>query len=198
MNAINWKRIPYIVLIFAAITSIINWFFSEQTFTLGFVLDCIGKSATVITFFSWIFCQYAWKWKFLRKWLVKVPNLNGEWEGILKSNWINPDTQSELPSQDITLKIKQSLFRVKCTLTTGESTSHSIKAGFIIDDDTDECELIYTYQNDPQQILQDRSRIHYGTAVIKVNEEKNGIEFRGFYFTSRETSGILYLPTQIK
>ena len=189
MNAIKWNRALYILLGIAAITSGICWLLGDQKFTFNFVLECIGTSVTVITAISWFFCNVAWKWSLFRKWLVLVPDLNGKWTGTLISDWVNPDTNNKLPPIDWTLTIKQSLFRISCVLKTGESSSCSITSTFMIDPDNQVCRLVYTYQNDPAQTIQDRSRIHYGTAMLDVKEEDRSVVLDGSYFTGRNTSG---------
>lgn len=198
MNAIKWDRVLYILLVIATLTSVICWFMGDQVFTLGFVADCIGTSVTVITVFSWFFCNVAWKWKMFRKWLVLVPNLNGSWRGKLISDWINPETNSKLAPIDATLSIKQSLFRTSCVMKTGESGSRSIASAFIIEPDNQICKLVYTYQNDPNQTIQDRSRIHYGTAMLDVNVTGQSIVLDGSYFTGRNTSGQMIFMYEAK
>ena len=189
MNAIKWNRALYILLGIAAITSGICWMLGDQKFTFNFVLECIGTSVTVITAISWFFCNVAWKWKIFRKWLVLVPDLNGCWSGTLISDWIDPETKRSVPPIDATLSIKQSLFRTSCVLKTGESSSRSIASAFIIEPDNQVCKLVYTYQNDPDQTIQDRSRIHYGTVMLDIKAENQSVVLVGSYFTGRKTSG---------
>lgn len=189
MNAIKWNRVLYILLVIAAITSVICWFVGDQLFSLSFVADCIGTSVTVITVISCFFCNVAWKWKIFRKWLVLVPDLNGCWSGKLISDWIDPETKRPVQPIDATLSIKQSLFRTSCVLKTGESSSRSIASAFIIEPDNQVCKLVYTYQNDPDQTIQDRSRIHYGTAMLDIKAAGQSVVLDGSYFTGRKTSG---------
>ena len=189
MNVIKWDKAIYIVLGIAAITSVGNWFISDQVFSFKFVLNCISASVTTITLASYFFCNKAWKWKIFRKWLVVIPDLNGIWEGTLISDWINPETGKRLDPIKATLTIKQSLFRTSCILTTGESSSRSIESGLIVDPDSQLCRLVYTYQNDPDQTIQERSRIHYGTAMLTVQGTGTVTSLNGSYFTGRHTSG---------
>lgn len=189
MNAIKWNRALYMLLGIVALTSVVKWFVGEQQFTFKFIMDCIGTSATVITAISCVFCKTAWKWGIFRNWLIMVPDLNGAWEGVLESDWIDPDTNEKIAPINATLTIRQTLFRVSCVLVTGESSSRSISSEFIIDPDSETCKLVYTYQSDPNQILQDRSRIHYGTAVLNVKGTPANKLLDGDYWTGRRTSG---------
>ena len=65
-----------------------------------------------------------------------------------------------------------------------ESTSNSVTAG--IEKVNNEQQLIYTYLNTPKAELQDRSAIHYGTAMLCVDDSK---KLTGNYYTSRSTRG---------
>ena len=189
MNAIKWNRALYMLLGIAALTSMIKWFVGDQQFTFKFVMDCIGTSSTVITVISCVFCQTAWKWEIFRNWLIVVPDLSGVWEGVLESDWIDPDTNKKIAPIKAMLVIRQTLFRVSCLLTTGESSSRSITSEFIIDMDSQTCKLVYTYQSDPSQILQHKSRIHYGTAVLNIKDTPTNKLLDGNYWTGRCTSG---------
>ncbi len=191
MNAINWKRALYIVLVLAAIISSINWFLGDRSFTFGFVMDCIGKASTVVATIAAFFCKIAWKSKLFRNWLVLIPNINGVWNGKLQSDWVDPTTNEKSPPIDVVLTIKQSLFKTSCMLNTNESSSHSITSAFLIDPESQVCRLIYAYQNDPKQTLQNQSRIHYGTAMLDVKDNNNVISLEGNYFTGRGSSGYM-------
>ncbi len=191
MNAINWKRALYIVLVLAAIISSINWFLGDRSFTFGFVMDCIGKASTVVAAIAVFFCKIAWKSKLFRNWLVLIPNINGVWNGKLQSDWVDPTTNEKFPPIDVVLTIKQSLFKTSCMLNTNESSSHSITSAFLIDPESQVCRLIYAYQNDPKQTLQNQSRIHYGTAMLDVKDNNNVISLEGNYFTGRGSSGYM-------
>lgn len=189
MNAVKWNRVLYIILVIAAVTSLICWYTGDQIFTGGFVKNCIGSSVTVITVLSWFFCNVAWKWEFFKGWLVLVPNLNGCWTGKIVSNWVDPETDEKLLPIDATLTIKQSLFKTSCVLETKESSSYSIASGFIIEPDNQVCQLVYTYRNNPSLTIQDRSSIHYGTAMLDIKEKNSTTVLYGSYWTGRESSG---------
>lgn len=189
MNAVKWNRVLYVILGIAALTSTIMWFLGDKEFTFGFIVDCIGTSVTVITAVSCGFCKVAWKWGIFRNWLVIVPDLSGTWDGVLESDWIDPDTKEKTAPINSMLTIRQTLFRVSCVLVTGESSSRSISSEFVFDQDAQTCKLIYTYQSDPNQILQAKSRIHYGTAVLNVKGTSANRLLDGDYWTGRRTSG---------
>ena len=118
-----------------------------------------------------------------------IPDLNGVWKGGRDSDWVNPETNEKLPTIPAKLTIKQTLFNISCVLETKESSSRSLIANFVIDSDNQKSQLVYTYQNDPHQTIQDRSRIHYGTAILNIKKKNNGMLLEGIYWTGRNTSG---------
>ena len=188
MNSIKWKMALYIILFIVTGVSLVNWVFSNQIFTFQFIIDCIEKSVTIISILSVIFCKWIWKWKVFKNWLVVIPDLNGKWTGVLSSNWVDSTTEEKISSKITTLIIKQSLFKTSCVVKTDESTSYSILSEFWIDEDNQILRLVYTYQNEPRQNVQSRSRIHFGTAVLDINLGENE-KLEGYYWTNRNSSG---------
>lgn len=65
-----------------------------------------------------------------------------------------------------------------------ESHSNSITA--VIENVNNEKQLIYTFINTPKAELQDGSAIHFGTAMLCIDDPKR---IRGNYYTSRLTRG---------
>lgn len=198
MNAIKWKNALFAVLGIAALVSNNKLVVGDRIFTIGFVFDCIGKSATSITVLSGLFCTYMWKLKIFQKWLVLIPDLNGIWNGRIDSDWINPETNEKPPTISAKLTIKQTLFKISCVLETKESSSCSLIANFVMDSDNQKNQLVYTYQNDPKQTIQNRSRIHYGTAILNIKRKKNSMLLEGDYWTGRNTSGSMSFSGQRK
>lgn len=198
MNAIKWKSALYIILGLTTLVSVTNWFISGQQFTVKFVIDCFSKSVTLITIVVGLFCSHLWKLKWFQKWLVLIPNLNGKWTGYICSNWINKETGEKIPPIFTTLNIKQSLFKTSCVIQTGESKSHSILSSFWIDEDNQILKLTYTYRNEPDLNIQDRSRMHYGTVILDINIRNGGYVLEGSYWTSRNTCGQLAFSCQEK
>ncbi|GGC97744.1 hypothetical protein [Enterococcus wangshanyuanii] len=154
---------------------------NERNFT--FLLDCFSASVTICSLVSVLFCSYLWKLKIFKSWFVQIPNLNGTWEGTLIPTW------EDSKPIGITLKIKQSLFKISCVMTTDESKSESISCNYIIDEDNQQNKLTYTYINIPKSVHRNRSAIHYGSVILEI--EKNTL--RGSYWTDRKTIGDIEL-----
>lgn len=197
MNVIKWKNVLYIVLCLSAITSIFTWFVGEKVLSIGFVIECIGNSSTIIGVATPIFCLKLWKYKIFQGWLVLIPDLNGIWQGTIKSNWINSETNQKIAPIETRLYIKQSLFKISCVLKTSESTSRSIVASFVIEPENQVEKLAYIYQNDSSQKFRDKSPIHYGTTSLDIIKNKDNIKLIGSYWTDRNTSGDLEFNKKI-
>ena len=67
---------------------------------------------------------------------------------------------------------------------TNESSSNSITA--TIETINNEKQLVYTYLNTPRAEIQNRSAIHYGTAMLKVDDSKH---ITRNYYTTRLSRG---------
>jgi len=135
-----------------------------------------------------IFIAWAWKFKIFYPWLVPFPNLAGDWEGTIKSNW----KEKALEPIPIEVSITQNFFNVQVRIKTKESRSYSIGASFDIDNERGFQQLFYTYLNTPKAGVRERSEIHYGSTIL------NFVGFKvtkmdGEYWTDRETTGEITL-----
>lgn len=131
-----------------------------------------------------------WKFPWFKGWLVMVPNLNGTWEGLLKSDWVNPETNEGIGPITSVLVVKQSLFGMSCVVRTGEMTSYSISAGIERDQNSHIEKLVYTYLSEPKPGVSERSAIHHGTSVLEFGTSPVW-SLSGRYFTERNTTGEL-------
>lgn len=141
----------------------------------------------------WIlFIKWAWKWKMFYPWLVPFPNLAGHWTGTIKSNWQGKSLEP-IPTE---VSINQTFFNIQVKIKTGESKSYSIGASFDIDQDRGQQQLFYSYLNTPRPGVRERSEIHYGSTVLNFDGFKV-TEMEGEYWTSRETTGEIYLTRKL-
>lgn len=158
-------------------------------------LDAITKLPDVVTIsvvLSFLFSRWLWRWNIFRHWLVPFPDLEGTWEGELKSKWKDPDTQQPLPAIPVILVIRQTFSSVSCALFTAESESYSTAAQVSLDEDSGALHLNYNYTNRPKALLRDRSSIHDGAARLKVISAPNQL-LEGEFWTSRCTAGEISL-----
>ncbi|OQW93648.1 MAG: hypothetical protein BWK79_10015, partial [Beggiatoa sp. IS2] len=123
-----------------------------------------------------LFKKFIWKLRFLHIiGLIKVPNLNGEWDGEVKSSY---DKFSN--SYPIKMTIKQDWTHIVVRVRADKSTSHSYVAA-ILAEDSKGVVLTYQYQNKPNPESIKTMAIHEGTASLKLEGQK----LEGEYYTGR-------------
>lgn len=135
-----------------------------------------------------IFIAWAWKLRIFYPWLVPYPNLSGNWEGTIKSNW----KEKEGEFIPIEVSIAQNFFIIQVRIKTKESRSYSIGASFDIDSERGFQQLFYTYLNTPKSGVRARSAIHYGSTILNFEGFKV-TNMDGEYWTDRETTGEITL-----
>lgn len=114
-----------------------------------------------------------WVWRYLP--FKGTPILGKHYNGIIRSS--SGDREARLI-------INQTLLSIHITLISKESKSKSISS--TIEDNCGERQLIYCYINTPQAAVRYKSQIHYGTAILCVDDPQM---LTGQYFSDRQTSG---------
>lgn len=147
----------------------------------------VPTTVTIELIFVWFFTKWIWKWKILHSWFVVTPDLSGKWKGTLHYVWNEMED-----TRDTTVTIIQSFNHIVVNLGTVESKSRSVAASFDIDERRNITDIYYTYINEPKVTIQDRSKIHYGTARLTFDLQ-NPTTLIGEYWTSRGTKGEMYL-----
>jgi hypothetical protein len=192
-KVINLKIVLWILSAAAFIVFIVNFCFCNSL-SIGFIIDSLSKIVFIITVIVVPFSKYLWKLKIFQGWLVHIPNLNGTWTGYIESDYINKETGKAIDPIYTELTIKQSLLNISCTMETNEMKSKNTLSGFNIDKDSQTRQLIYVYLSEPNQKIQERSRIHRGTIIFDIDKENNkDIILKGNYWTGRKTSGTMIL-----
>lgn len=135
----------------------------------GYAGEAIGITAIIISLYE------RWLWKYSP--FEDIPVLKRSYNGKLISTYDNKERTAKI-------EIKQTLLSVHITLISDESKSKSISAS--IDDVLGEKQLTYCYLNTPQANVRKRSEIHYGTAMLCI---ENPDTLNGQYFTDRKTTG---------
>jgi hypothetical protein len=186
----NIRAFAFIIIGLVFLVYTIIFLITQNLESIDFYKAFIHISTTIsINIVIWtVFVNWFWKWKLFYPWLVQTPNLSGEWEGDIKSNW----KKDELDLIPIEVSIKQSFFHIQVRIKTNESRSHSIGASFDIDKARGLQQLFYSYLNTPKSGIRDRSDIHYGSTLLNFEGFKVN-EMEGEYWTSRETTGEIHL-----
>lgn len=143
-------------------------------------VSIIGKTITLTTITMSAFNKFAWKWK-LFQYIHDVPVLKGTYEGIISSTYDGVERHGKI-------FITQTFLNISIRLATNESQSRSITS--YLDLNEGFCRLIYTYQNEPNAEIQNRSPIHYGTTILNIYDTEI---LEGNYFTGRKTTGSMRL-----
>lgn len=148
----------------------------------------VSQTVCAIALYGFFFNRYLWHLKVFTyaQWFVKVPYLAGEWTGTLKYYW-----DDRWQEKDMRMHIKQTFLHVQVSVYTNESWSKTIGGTFDVDEENGFNSLIYTYLNNPNASVLDRSPIHYGTAILSISDDCK--QLRGNYFTGRKTTGEMKL-----
>jgi len=157
----------------------------------------LPEVVTVYTVLFFVFTKWVWRIPQLQGWLVPFPDLEGTWEGTLKTTWIDPKTKKTPVPIPLILVIRQSFNSINCVMYTKESNSYSTTANFMNDDESGIKRLSYVYTNRPDASIRDRSAVHDGAAILTI-VSKPKRELEGEYWTSRKTTGSINLMFKTK
>lgn len=157
----------------------------------GSHLRPFGTVVGILVVFSLLLEHILWHIKFLQPWFVSRPDLRGTWKLTLKSDYIDPKTNVQVPPIVCFMGIKQTLSTLKLHLMTPESESWLIAEAIIPSPSGDGYQIVGVYTNKPKIHLRgNKSDIHLGALVL----DTHGIAHRptsvtGEYWTDRNTSG---------
>lgn len=147
----------------------------KMSFSIYSVFGYAGEAIGFTTFLATIYQHWLWKYDPT----VKMPVLKKRYVGTIISTW------SGQPQQyDAEMEIKQTFLNINVIVKTNESKSKSLIAS--IDDIMGEQQLTYCYLNTSSAQVRNRSAIHYGTAMLCVD---NPELITGSYFTDRKSTG---------
>ncbi|MBF0270442.1 MAG: hypothetical protein HQL98_00010 [Magnetococcales bacterium] len=122
---------------------------------------------------------------------IIFPDLNGIWQGTLRSEWINPETREKPGPIDAEFTIKQNWMSTTVRMRTKESESGSTNC--TLDKKNDgRFSIIFNYSNTPQYEVWYRSPKHDGTCTLVYDPTKPN-ELTGSYYTERSTKGQINL-----
>lgn len=132
-----------------------------------------GEAIGITTLLTLAYEKYLWRFNPLEN----TPVLYKNYTGYFVSNY-------DKIKRECKLSVKQTLLSTKIIFTSSESKSKSISSS--IDVILGENILTYCYINTPEAKFRDRSEIHYGTAMLCLDDTR---EIKGEYFTDRKTIG---------
>lgn len=126
----NLRTYAYAIIGLAFVTYAIIFIIRQDLSSIDFKLAIKDIPFAITTnLIIWIvFIKWLWKWKFFHGWLVPFPNLNGEWEGEIISNWKGAQNPTSTK-----ISITQTFLHITVKMKTGKSESVSIATSFDID-----------------------------------------------------------------
>lgn len=144
---------------------------------------------SIVGFATWglweWFRRHLWRVKIFQGWLVDIPNISGQWEGELKSSYVDEETGDPTPDMPVTCNIRQrfNTVHIKFQVNAGSSKSYSVVASFVTDEEAGRKKLVYSFENESDP-LDDGLDNHFGTAVLEI-EGSPPNRMAGFYLNNR-------------
>ena len=149
-------------------------------------LPTISQAVPIILGAVWIYEGWGWRYVPLPR-PLRVPDLNGTWQGTVTSLW-KDDDGSNPPPIPAYLAVQQTLTSVSVRLFTQESASVQI-AGAIAKTEAGEPAISYLYRNTPRVELRiGTSSIHHGAAMLTVYDGRP-TRIVGDYWNERHGKG---------
>lgn len=112
--------------------------------------------------------------------LVKLPNVDGSWEGYLTTSY---DKHSQ--QHAATLDISQSWTQIQLTLRTSTSESCSQTASIVTESPARAYLISYEYLNEPKAHAKAAMHSHRGTARLTLSSKQGKEVLSGGYYTGR-------------
>ncbi|MGE0406521.1 MAG: hypothetical protein AB7O65_09485 [Candidatus Korobacteraceae bacterium] len=187
-EALLWMRLAGFVAIWAVIL-----YATDTGLSINWeALKKFPDAVTVYIIGALVFTHWLWRLRIFQGWLVPFPDLQGTWEGEMKSTWKDPATGVAPSPIPVVLVIRQTFSSVSCVLYSHESESQSTAAQFSRDDESGTVRLNYNYTNRPRATIRDRSAIHDGASRLRIISTPER-RLEGEYWTSRCTAGDIAL-----
>ena len=124
----------------------------------------------------WLFDHYLWRWGvFGTVGLARVPNLNGQWTGEVRSSYV-PDGATLSVRVLIRQRWSKLAIRLEATQSRSDSIFARLRTGDVVHPTLD-----YMYVNEPGAGSQETMHAHRGTAMLEL---KDGA-LEGEYYTGR-------------
>ena len=137
---------------------------------------------------------WIWRWPLIQLIPGTPRNIRGTWKGELETFWKDEHGVTP-PRKTAFLVVRQSASKLSVVLLTNESRSSSTLS--TVSTDRAGVSLDYMYLNWPDARVEDRSRIHHGSASLVVSGAP-ATRLRGRYWTSRDTRGELDFRSHVQ
>ena len=184
INNDNYRQFTYFILILIGISVIISYgislLFKQYQIVIPFYVDLPISTIGVYSILFWLFNNFCWKLPIFRSTgIVVADDLNGDWEGTVKSSYDNH--QKAITAR---LTIEQTATRIKICGTFNESKSVSIHENFSRSEIDNKVALFYFFRNEPNYDATETMSIHEGSAKL-IHDEKDDT-LKGYYYSGRD------------
>ena len=130
----------------------------------SWIVDIPSSGIAYLVIFYQVFDKFVWRWLVNRKIWFQTPVISGTYTGQLFSS-----IDGKIMPTNITVKIEQTLSKIRISLSTQQSTSKSEMAA-ISTDETYGPLLIYEFLIDQRKVSDPNLTIHRGSARLTYNE----------------------------
>lgn len=144
------------------------------------IIKSLSKVPAISEFIILLYCKCLWKIKILN--FMKVKNLNGVWDCVIKYKF-----EGECKEKYCKLNIKQDLFGIHVNMNTDETNSWSVTAS--IESNHENHYLIYVYKTETKKEFRDKNRDQYGAVRLLIDDNK----MSGEYWTNNHTDGSMII-----
>lgn len=176
----NNYRVPALIIIITLL-----WTASGKMLSLVWEYGLLQGVAptTIVIFFLYCYDRWLWRLPFFN-WLVTIPDLNGEYKGVVEYNLAGQDK-----SKGCALEITQTASHIRVMgrfSSEGENDTRSeSKMAFLVSDNVYNHTLCIYYHNKGSEKAGDTLEQHDGMNVLEIRRNKQGITLEGGYFTNR-------------
>ena len=177
----------------AVLAFIAIWFVRGFELNTGILISIFSAGGMTITIDHLLLRKLIWKkYPNFVKFLVPIPYLGGEWRGVLKSSYVDPETQKEAGIIESKIKITHEFDSIHVFHETNESYSSSYMSDIVeqgVNSSESEKFLYYLFSNNADK-NREKNPPHEGTVKLRIKSEANGdIKLTGHYWTNRKTTG---------
>lgn len=181
---LNRFQLPAVIVLSALIWATVLWCTGQP---LSWELaQPYGITAAAVAGLLVVFDRWIWHWPLLNGWMVNTPHIDGTWDVLLQSNYIDSAGApiGPIPAKLIAIQTHSTLI---VRMLSDKSASHTI--GYDIRDTGGGVyEIMGVYVNEPRYEFRASSGIHYGTFKLQLVGGA-GQQLIGHYWTDRNTSG---------
>jgi len=183
----------------ALIVATVAWAICLALFGTALSWDLVKPFSTVVgvmVVFALFLEHVAWHWAWLNGWFFDVPDLRGTWSVILKSDWVDPNTEKVIDPIRCFMSVSQSASKLQMCLLTAQSKSWFLTSTIRRAPGGNGYEVVGLYTNQPKLGFRPKiSGIHLGAIMIETHGQSRAKpdSLTGEYWTDRKTAGVMTL-----